>query len=139
MKRLRLVLEADNVLIEDRPITRNVKATALRMLLAYAKTLPADDPPAFWIYLMFGTEVLCEYVLRDDELECQQDIIMAAGGAPPDVQDALEVINRHRRRIGQPQLDPTAAGWEPDDILAEAETIRRLHPRSNPLKQRLLR
>jgi len=44
------------------------------------------------------------------------------------IPEALETIQAHRRRIGQRPLDPKGAGWEPEDILAEAERIRTLNP-----------
>jgi hypothetical protein len=50
------------------------------------------------------------------------------------VEDDLELINLHRASIYQPPLDPRAAGWGPDDIVAEANRIRRLQ---NPDKPKL--
>ena len=47
---------------------------------------------------------------------------------PSGVQEALEVINQHRRRVGQPELDPEEAGWSDQDILAEADRLRRVNP-----------
>lgn len=57
-----------------------------------------------------------------------------------DVQQALAVINQHRRRIGQRALDPAAVGWTDEDVIIEAARIGRL---SNPrrvgqLRRRLL-
>lgn len=40
----------------------------------------------------------------------------------------LDVINRHRRLLGMPPLDPEARGWMPEDVEAEARRIRRLNP-----------
>jgi len=53
------------------------------------------------------------------------------------VEQALDTIQQHRRRIRQPPLDPQAAGWEPADVIAEAARIRRLNPRLS--KRRLMR
>lgn len=39
---------------------------------------------------------------------------------------ALEFINEHRSAIGQPILDPAAVGWTHDDVIAEAQRLRRL-------------
>jgi hypothetical protein len=41
----------------------------------------------------------------------------------------LAVINRHRAKIGQRPLDPVAAGWQLDDIVAEARRIRSINPK----------
>lgn len=64
-------------------------------------------------------------------------------GASPDRGDvigALGAINRHRRRAGQPDLDPKAAGWSDDDVLVEAERIAALNPGDyEKLKRRLMR
>ena len=134
--KIHLVLESDGNLIEDRLVTSNVKGTALQMLLDYSRTLPAEDPPSFWIYVMANREILCEYVLYSDtELKCQEHVPSYDIPGRPDVARALDTINRHRRAIGQAPLDPAAAGWDADDILAEADTIRRLH---NGLKRGLL-
>lgn len=65
----------------------------------------------------------------------------APGGAPasrPDVQNALDLINRHRATIRQSPLDPAVADWGPDDILIEAERIRRLANPFADAKARLL-
>jgi len=63
-----------------------------------------------------------------------------AGVSDPKVQAALEAINRHRRKLGQRPLDPTAAGWTSEDILLEAQRIRRLNPsRVAALKRKLMR
>lgn len=39
---------------------------------------------------------------------------------------ALQAINLHRRVIGQPPLDPTAAGWSAEDVELEARRIAAL-------------
>lgn len=65
--------------------------------------------------------------------------VIPVNGAPTvDISDALEAINRYRRRIGMRPLDPQAAGWTPDDVVLEAQRISRI---ANPrrLKRRLLR
>ena len=49
----------------------------------------------------------------------------------------LDVINRHRVRIGQSRLDPAASQWSADDVTREAWRIRALNPAE--IKQRLLR
>ena len=36
---------------------------------------------------------------------------------------ALEHINRRRARFGERPLDPDAAGWSDDDVLAEARRV----------------
>jgi hypothetical protein len=59
---------------------------------------------------------------------------------PSPAATALAQINRHRRSIGQAPLDPVAADWSEQDILAEA---RRLEERGlmNPvaeIKRRML-
>jgi len=40
----------------------------------------------------------------------------------------LELINRHRARLGQLPIDPDEAGWQPEDVTAEAARIRALNP-----------
>jgi len=55
------------------------------------------------------------------------------------VQEALDAINAHRRRIGQRPLDSDAAGWSEKDILREARRVTRANPRRKSLKQRLMR
>lgn len=59
---------------------------------------------------------------------------MAPGGytapaAPPTMAADLAMINKHRARLGQRPLDPAAAGWQPEDVAAEARRIRALNPR----------
>lgn len=46
-------------------------------------------------------------------------------GTEPFDPDALALINAHRRRIGQPLLDPVAQGWTAQDVLDEAKRLRR--------------
>lgn len=58
------------------------------------------------------------------------------------VEKALREIQTHRRAIGMPPLDPQAAGWTEEDVIHEAERIRRLNPRATnvgKLKRRLMR
>lgn len=52
--------------------------------------------------------------------------------------DALDAINRHRRAVGQAQLDPTAAGWSALDVELEAKRIAQLNPDMAALKRRLM-
>lgn len=47
-------------------------------------------------------------------------------GRRPDYGQALDAIARHRRQIGVAPLDPVAAGWSEQDVIDEAERIRRL-------------
>lgn len=42
---------------------------------------------------------------------------------------ALDLINRHRRSIGQKPLDPVAERWTEEDLEIEAKRIRRLNGR----------
>lgn len=49
----------------------------------------------------------------------------------------LELINRHRRKLGAPPLDPIASGWKPEDVVAEANRIRALNP-VDVIKERML-
>lgn len=53
------------------------------------------------------------------------------------VQD-LELIQRYRAKIGMRPLDPVAAGWQPEDIMAEAQRIRTMNPRVRALLWSLL-
>lgn len=55
----------------------------------------------------------------------------------PHKQAELDVINRHRKALGMAPLDPVAAGWQPEDVSAEAQRIRSLNPAV--LRRRLLR
>lgn len=48
--------------------------------------------------------------------------------------DEMEIINRHRARLGMRPLDPEALGWEPADVEAEAQRIRALNPRGRRRK-----
>lgn len=43
---------------------------------------------------------------------------------PAGPQSSLNVINRHRAKLGQARLDPVAAGWTQDDLELEAARIR---------------
>lgn len=54
-------------------------------------------------------------------------------------QSDLAAINRHRRRSGQAELDPAAAGWGPQDVAAEAARIAKRNPAQQQLKRRLMR
>lgn len=38
----------------------------------------------------------------------------------------LELINRHRKRLGMSPLDPEKKGWSPEDVHTEAQRIRAL-------------
>ena len=68
----------------------------------------------------------------------EQEVLAHCGAKPrPSPSPDLELINRHRARIGQAALDPTAVGWGPEDLAAEARRIRRLNP--GTLKRSLLR
>lgn len=51
---------------------------------------------------------------------------------------ALEEINRHRAAIGMPPLDIRASGWTDQDVLDEAERLRRLPNPLEDLKHRLI-
>lgn len=41
----------------------------------------------------------------------------------PRTKEALTYINRKRARLGERQLDPVVARWEPEDIVAEAQRL----------------
>jgi len=47
---------------------------------------------------------------------------------PGSMASDLDMINEHRRLLGMPPLDPSARGWKPEDIAAEARRIRALNP-----------
>ncbi len=57
-------------------------------------------------------------------------VLVEALGAPVEddasAGEALEFVNRHRRRLGMSPLDPAVAGWSVDDVVFEAARIRRL-------------
>lgn len=48
--------------------------------------------------------------------------------ASDDLARAVERVTQHRRGLGLPPIDFQASGWTEDDILAEAERIRRPNP-----------
>lgn len=45
---------------------------------------------------------------------------------PPEVTNALQRINAHRRTLGMSPLDPVRHGWSDEDVLLEADRIGRL-------------
>lgn len=53
----------------------------------------------------------------------------------PEAARALDELNAHRRALLMPPLDPAAAGWTPEDVILEAERLRR-NPRA--VRQSLL-
>ena len=59
-----------------------------------------------------------------------------------DVEAALRKIQGHRRGAGLPPLDTGASGWTEEDVIFEAERLKREGLVSNPehvLKRRLMR
>lgn len=61
------------------------------------------------------------YFTSDDDASPREPQKIASGGA-----QALDEINLHRRRLGQTPLDPASVGWSDQDVLDEAERVRRL-------------
>jgi len=59
-------------------------------------------------------------------------------GASSSTRDDMDAINRHRRSLGMPPLDPRAAGWSAEDIRLEAERIATLPNPLEDLKHRLI-
>jgi len=57
----------------------------------------------------------------------------AARKVTPAARPDLDLINRHRRELGQARLDPVASGWTDDDIRDEARRIRTL---ANPKRKK---
>lgn len=55
-----------------------------------------------------------------------------------DVETAMREIQAHRRALGMPPLDAHAAGWTEDDVLLEADRLRRLSNPMQDLKHRLI-
>lgn len=54
------------------------------------------------------------------------DFIRARPVAPTrDVSRELAEINAHRRSLGMRPLDPASAGWSDDDVVTEAQRLRR--------------
>lgn len=54
-----------------------------------------------------------------------EKFLVRAAGAPA-VDQALDVINVHRRQLGMSPLDPQAAGWSGEDVILEAQRVARL-------------
>lgn len=65
------------------------------------------------------------------------------GSRVRDVEDALRTIQKHRRLTGLQPLDAHAAGWTEEDVVLEAERLKRegrvRNPELEQLKRRLMR
>ncbi len=76
-----------------------------------------------------------DYELSDSEFDELVEIQFDIYARTIEVTDAEEVlyalheINLHRARVGQRPLEPIAAGWGPDDVIAEAKRLRTPNPK----------
>lgn len=52
--------------------------------------------------------------------------LVQAGVTSPSVKRALHAIDVHRAKIGMSPLDPGRAGWSDEDVVLEADRIKRL-------------
>lgn len=69
----------------------------------------------------------------------EAEVLAHCGASRATAPGALDAINRHRRKMGQSELDPTASGWSAQDVEIEAARIARLNPAQLDLKRRLMR
>lgn len=126
-----VIYEALDVPIDsaDTPEER-AQATRIRDRIGAAKLLNTGELKYLQEQLERGEDVYAEHLRRHRFQSARIRASLAADvarheedtGRPAD----LQTINLHRRAIGQPPLDPVAAGWSAEDVELEARRIAAL-------------
>jgi hypothetical protein len=123
-------------------LTDEQEQNALWVQLVLCRPGFESSPSSGWgytVYLMRGEDEV-EFVDPDSWAEAREAIVdfkkRLDGGKGS---KALGEVNRHRAAMGQPRLDPAAAGWTERDVELEAARIRKLNPGVVGLKKRCMR
>lgn len=101
---------------EDAEASPGARSAAIGIVRAYGGRYRGDSAHEFRKHVVDIAERIQQYLDLPEQ--------------PPEVVEALDAINRHRRALGMTPLDPGAAGWSDEDVVLEADRVARL---SNPV------